>query len=66
MFAARRAGIAMPLVDLGFDKTTVRTLAKAVGVSQWNKPAAACLSSRLAYGVEVTSDRLRRVESLEP
>jgi pyridinium-3,5-biscarboxylic acid mononucleotide sulfurtransferase len=43
----------------------VRAASREMGLSTWDKPAAACLSSRIAYGVEVTPSRLARVERAE-
>jgi len=63
--AARERGARTPLADLGFDKATVREIARWWRLSTWDKPAAACLSSRIAYGVPVTSHRLARVERAE-
>jgi len=65
LIAADKAGIRSPFVELGMGKSDVRALAQALGLSIWNKPAAACLSSRLPYGVAVTKARLAQVESLE-
>lgn len=63
--AAKRAAVESPLQLLGFSKQDVRDVARLVGVPSWNKPAAACLSSRLPYGTSVTPERLRQVEQLE-
>ena len=54
-----------PLLDHQVDKTQVRQMARAMGLSVWDKPAKACLSSRIPYGLEVTHERLRRIESAE-
>ena len=63
--AAREWGVRSPLVKAGFSKSDVRTLAKELGLSNWDKPAAACLSSRIPRGVPITFDKLRRVEQAE-
>ena len=63
--AADERGAHAPLRDAGFTKQQVREASRAWGLSTWDKPAAACLSSRIAYGVEVTSQRLARVERAE-
>ena len=63
--AAREFGVRSPLVEAGFRKADVRTLAKAVGLSNWDKPAAACLSSRIPRGTRITEQTLRRVEYAE-
>ena len=62
--AAERGAIA-PLRDAGLTKAQVREASRRWGLPTWDKPAAACLSSRVAYGVEVTPYRLGRVERAE-
>src|SRR5689334_12572110 len=51
--AAKEAGVVSPLVELGFTKADVRAGAAAMGLPVWDKPAAACLSSRIPYGTSV-------------
>ena len=63
--AARRRGARFPLVEAGLGKHEVRSLARDLDIETWNKPAAACLASRVAYGVPVTADALRRIERAE-
>ncbi len=63
--AAARAGVVSPLVDAGFGKQDVRAAAMAIGLGVWDKPAAACLSSRIPYGTGVTRERLRQIGGLE-
>ncbi len=63
--AAAERGAVTPLLDAGFTKADVRAASRAWGLPTWDKPAAACLSSRIAYGVEVTPLRLARVERAE-
>jgi len=63
--AAADRGAVTPLLDAGLGKDAVRRISRAWGLSTWDKPAAACLSSRIAYGVEVTAARLARVERAE-
>lgn len=63
--AARNAQVRSPLVEAGMNKADVRAAAQALGLSIWDKPAAACLSSRIPYGVMVTRERLSQVEALE-
>lgn len=65
MRAAREFGVRSPLLEAGFGKTDVRTLAKALGLSNWNKPAAACLSSRIPRGTRITEQKLQRVAQAE-
>ena len=63
--AAKQAGARSPLVEAGFTKADVRRLAQALGLTIWDKPAAACLSSRLPYGTRVTRERLAQIGALE-
>lgn len=63
--AAKNAGVVSPLVELGFSKADVRAGASAVGLPIWDKPAAACLSSRIPYGTSVTRERLAQIGGLE-
>ncbi|MFO0758170.1 MAG: ATP-dependent sacrificial sulfur transferase LarE [Byssovorax sp.] len=63
--AARNAGVVSPLVDLGFSKADVRAGAAAVGLPIWDKPAAACLSSRIPFGTSVTRERLSQIGGFE-
>jgi len=63
--AGRAADVATPLADLGIDKAAVRKIAAYWGLSVAELPAAPCLASRIAYGVDVTPDRLRRIELAE-
>ena len=65
MLAAREFGVRSPLVEAGFCKADVRTLAKALGLSNWDKPAAACLSSRIPRGTRITEHKLQRVGRAE-
>jgi len=63
--AARQAGVKSPLVDAGFDKNDVREAAQTLGIQAWDKPAAACLSSRIPYGTSVTRERLAQIGAFE-
>lgn len=63
--AAKQAGVRSPLLEAGLRKDEVRGLARELGLSFWDKPAAACLSSRIPYGTSVTPERLGQVEQLE-
>jgi len=63
--AAKEAGARSPLVEAQLTKADVRSLAQAIGLGIWDKPAAACLSSRLPYGTRVTRERLAQIGSLE-
>jgi uncharacterized protein len=53
------------LADCGFTKSDVRELAAAWQLPVWDKPASPCLASRVAYGEEVTADRLRMIDQAE-
>ena len=63
--AGREHDVRSPLKEAGFAKPDVRAAAKALGLSVWAKPAAACLASRFAYGVSIDSDKLGRVDQAE-
>src|SRR6266480_1819519 len=63
--AATERGAAFPLVDAGFTKADVRSASKELGLRTWDKPAAACLASRVPYGTPVTFAVLDRVASAE-
>jgi len=63
--AARNAGVSSPLVDCGFTKADVREGARVFGLKTWDKPAAACLSSRIPYGTSVTVARLSQIGGFE-
>jgi uncharacterized protein len=63
--AAAERGAITPLLDAGLTKEQVRAASRRWDLPTWDKPAAACLSSRVAYGVEVTPYRLARVERAE-
>ena len=65
LMAAAEHAVRHPLQEAGFTKADVRAVAKAWGLPTWDKPAAPCLSSRLAPGLAVTPERTRRVEDAE-
>lgn len=60
--AARQHHVAAPLLKAGLTKEDIRALARAVGLRIWDKPASACLSSRIEYGRPVTREALEVVE----
>ena len=60
--AARQHGVAAPLLDAGLTKLEIRDLAQAHGLRVWDKPASACLASRIEYGRPVTVEALSAVE----
>lgn len=63
--AAAERGAVTPLLDAGLTKAEVRAASRRWELSTWDKPAAACLSSRIAYGVAVSPYRLSRIERAE-
>jgi uncharacterized protein len=63
--AAFERGAVTPLRDAGLSKAEVRAASRAWGLPTWDKPAAACLASRVAYGIPITPARLARVERAE-
>lgn len=63
--AARNAGAVSPLLEAGMSKADVRAAARLIGMDVWDKPAAACLSSRIPYGTSVTPQRLAQIAGLE-
>ncbi len=65
MQAASDFQVRSPLIEAGFTKADVRNLARHWELPIWNKPAHPCLSSRIAYGVEVTEERVQRIDQGE-
>lgn len=65
MVAATEHQVRSPLLEVGLTKAEVRALALEWGLPVWDKPASPCLSSRIAYGVEVTPERVARVDAAE-
>lgn len=63
--AAAQRGARFPLVEAGLSKDDVRRLSRAIGLRTWDKPAAACLASRLPYGTPVTLPVLSTVAAAE-
>lgn len=63
--AAKEHQVAAPLADAGLSKADIRALAERAGLRVWDKPASACLSSRIEYGRRVTTEALRQVEEAE-
>jgi uncharacterized protein len=60
--AASEHRVLTPLLDAGLHKAEIRHLSQRVGLPTWDRPASACLASRLPYGTEVTPERLALVE----
>jgi pyridinium-3,5-biscarboxylic acid mononucleotide sulfurtransferase len=65
MQAAANHFVRSPLAECGFAKETVRALARFWEIEAWNKPATPCLSSRVAYGLSITPERLARIDAAE-
>lgn len=63
--AAAERGVRSPLAEAGLGKRAVREAARALGLPNWDAPAAPCLASRIRYGLAVTADRLAQVEAAE-
>jgi uncharacterized protein len=63
--AAKMHEVKAPLVEAGLTKAEIRELSKRAGLETWDRPAAACLSSRIPYGTEVTAERIRVIEQGE-
>jgi uncharacterized protein len=63
--AAAEHGIRHPLVEVGMTKRDVREAARTLGVPNWDKPASACLSSRIRFGVRITVEELSKVGRAE-
>jgi len=65
MEAAKEYGARAPLLEAGLGKTEIRSLSRALGLPTWDKPAMACLSSRIPHGTAIDLDDLARVERAE-
>ncbi|MEV0176948.1 ATP-dependent sacrificial sulfur transferase LarE [Streptomyces sp. NPDC050803] len=63
--AADRHGVVTPLADAGLTKAQVRAVSRAWALPTWDKPASPCLSSRVAYGLGITRERLVRIDDAE-
>jgi len=63
--AARDFNVSAPLLEAGLGKTDIRELSRRLHLPTWNKPAFACLSSRIAYGERVTAPKLRQLDEAE-
>src|SRR5256712_4932719 len=63
--AAMEHGVISPLVDAGLKKTEVRALSREMGLPTWDKPALACLSSRIPHGTPITLQALNQVDRAE-
>lgn len=65
MDAAAELGVRSPLMEAGLTKTDVRELSRRMDLPTWDKPAMACLASRVPYGQSITAERLARIEQAE-
>lgn len=65
MDAANEMGIISPLIDAKLGKEEIRFLSKDMGLATWDKPAMACLASRIPYGTPITIEKLKTVEEAE-
>lgn len=63
--AANQLGVRSPLQEVGLTKSEIRKLAQQFGLPNWDKPSAACLSSRVPYGISITPEILSLVENAE-
>lgn len=63
--AAGDKGVRHPLIEADLSKAEIRELSKELQLPTWNKPAMACLSSRIPYGEAITSEKLGRIEQVE-
>jgi uncharacterized protein len=63
--AGRAWGVRNPLMEAGLTKEQIRRVSRDLGLSTWDKPASACLASRVPYGSPITAERLRRIERAE-
>jgi len=63
--SAVRRGVRFPLLEAGMGKSEIRSAARELGLTNWNKPSFACLSSRIPHGTPVTIAALRQIEAAE-
>jgi uncharacterized protein len=65
MAAARERGVRSPLLEVGLTKAEIRQLSQEMNLPTWNKPALACLSSRIPYGQPITREKLAQIDAAE-
>ncbi|MDP8906917.1 MAG: hypothetical protein M3M88_05300, partial [Thermoproteota archaeon] len=65
MVALHQKGIKSPLIETGFNKNDIRNLAKANKLSVYDKPSNACLASRISRNIQITPEKLKRIENCE-
>ena len=63
--AAREMNIMAPMVDAGLTKNDIRTLSKQMNLNTWNKPPMSCLATRIPYGTQITTEKLKMIERAE-
>jgi len=63
--AAQENQVRSPLLEAGLNKAEIRDISRALGVPTWDKPALACLSSRIPYGQPITVEKLSRIDGAE-
>jgi uncharacterized protein len=63
--ATEELGVRSPLAEAGFTKAEIRRLSRKLKLSTWNKPAYACLASRIPYHREITVEKLRQIDAAE-
>jgi uncharacterized protein len=65
LIASSEEGVIHPFIEAGITKQDIRDIARVCGLPIWQKPSAACLSSRIPYGEEITLDKLGMIETAE-
>jgi uncharacterized protein len=65
MQSAKERGVRAPMIEAGLTKPEIRELSRGLGLSTWDKPSFACLSSRFQYGDRITAEKLRQVDAAE-
>ncbi len=63
--AVEELGIKCPLREAGLSKADIREISKELGLPTWSKPAYACLATRIAYGEEITEEKLKMIDQAE-
>lgn len=63
--AAKEMGVLAPLIDAGLTKSDIRRLSQEMKLPSWNRPAMACLATRIPYNTPISSDKLRMIEASE-
>ncbi len=63
--AEEQLGVRCPLAEAGLTKSDIRSASRAMGLPNWNRPAFACLATRIPYGREITAEKLSRIERAE-